>query len=482
MLLHSFGYPLVARYVALSVFVVILAGAAAGSMSADSSDRVNKAFWKSVYQDNHVVAIDITLSRDAWMSMQPARSGRRERESEFNYVRAEISLDGELLKEAGLRFKGNSSYRSAQRGFKRPFKIDTNRFVKGHKFYGCTKLNLSNSYLDSAFMKEKLGCEVYRAAGIPTPGVGWAMVSLTIEGVTGKQSLGIYVIVEQVDEQLIRSGFGEASKGSLLMKPEISSNWGYSGAALEDYELFGIKINPDDDGSFKRFGELLNLIHSSSDRDFVRKISRFLDLDQFSGYLAATSLLANIDSYIGMPHNYYLLVDRADDRVRILPWDLNESFGTFTMGSSPAALADWDIDRPWVANLKLLERLFAMEDFRERYRSALMGLLQETFSEEHLFARISEFENSLAPHLNRQEQAAMQLGIEGDASGYNTAVERRVFAIKPFIAKRVASVRAQLAGQREGTKLSGRGRAGPRRGRPPGAPQGRGTRGPVGRF
>jgi spore coat protein CotH len=48
--------------------------------------------------------------------------------------------------------------------------------------------------------------------------------------------------------------------------------------------------------------------------------------------------LASIDSYVGMPHNYYLLMDKVDGKLRLLPWDVKESFGTFTdgkLGGSP---------------------------------------------------------------------------------------------------------------------------------------------------
>ena len=38
------------------------------------------------------------------------------------------------------------------------------------------------------------------------------------------------------------------------------------------------------------------------------------------------------------------------------------------MGSSAEALVDWDIDRPWVADLKLVERLFATESFPKLYK------------------------------------------------------------------------------------------------------------------
>ena len=62
------------------------------------------------------------------------------------------------------------------------------------------------------------------------------------------------------------------------------------------------------------------------------------------------------------------------------------------------------------------------------------------------------------------------MGIDGDRSGYNSAVERRVFAIKPFITKRIESIGGQLAGTSQGERIVGRGRPGrgPGGGRPPG--------------
>ena len=50
----------------------------------------------------------------------------------------------------------------------------------------------------------------------------------------------------------------------------------------------------------------------------------------------------------------------------------------------------------------------------------------------------------------------MYMGINGDSSGVNKAVGRRVFAIKPFIRQRIASVNDQLAGKAEGEKIQGR--------------------------
>ena len=453
----------------IGLFQCLLFGFATLSQTSDlalAAEDNDEAFWKSVYEENHVVQIHISANREAWDEMQPRRVERKPDGprvhfgNKFGYAKADITIDGKLYKDAGLRFKGNSSYRFAGRSLKKPFKIDTNRFIKGQKLHGRTKINLSNAFLDSAFMKEKLGYEIYRAAGIPTPGVGWAAVTLTVEGITEKKHLGVYCLIEQVDDRYLIRKFGKNSKDSLLMKPEAVDDWEYFGNELKKYQQYGIKYGKNNPEQIKRFAELIKLIEHGSDTEFEKQISNRLDLDYFAGYLAATSILVNIDSYIGMPHNYYLMIDKANGKLRILPWDLNETFGTFTMGRSPEMLVKWDIDKPWISKRRLSERLFKIEDFSKRYRLAITKLMKEDFTEEKLFNRIDTFEKAITPHIKKDEigkgLAGMLMGINGDSSGVNKAVYRRVFAIKPFIRHRITSVNNQLAGKTEGEKIQGR--------------------------
>ena len=187
---------------------------------------------------------------------------------------------------------------------------------------------------------------------------------------------------------------------------------------------------------------------------FEKEIGQRLDLEQFAGYLAATWILVNIDSYIGMPHNYYLLLDQADGMLRMLPWDLDETFGTFTMDYDPETLVQWGIERPWVAERRLLERLFEMASFRRRYHKSVVTLMNNVFTRDRMFARISEMERTLAPYMKGRRQDAFRMGIYGDRDGINVAVDRRVFAIRPFVERRIDSVRAQLKGDRRGKRLS----------------------------
>ncbi|WP_145420704.1 CotH kinase family protein [Planctomycetes bacterium K23_9] len=477
-----------------------------------------------MYSDNHVLDIRITLSADNWKTMQPEQAERgRGREgrgargqderggrgggppnrrpgppdgprrggpptgdrpqgeppgggppqgrggppqgggpgggTEFTYVKAQIEVDGETYADVGLRFKGNSSYRSSANSLKRPMKIHMNKYNKKQSLHGRDKLNLSNAMLDSAFMKEKLAYGLYESAGLAAPEVGWANVTLTVDGKT--EPLGIYVLIEQVDKQFMKNHFGKDSKDSLLMKPEVNA-WEYLGDNAEDYAGYDIKYGEKNARQFSQLGELLKLINDGSDSEFESEIGKRFDLPQLAGYLAATSLLSSLDSYVSAPHNYYLMLDKADGKMRLLPWDVNESFAAHTRGASVEQLVDWDIDRPWIADRRLLERLFKTEDFPTMYRTALSELTKE-FTAEKLFPQIEEYRKAIAPHVGKYKAGAgttgLEAGINGDQQGINRSVDRQVLAIKPFIQRRHKSVAAQLADEREGQTISqGRGR------------------------
>ena len=116
------------------------------------------------------------------------------------------------------------------------------------------------------------------------------------------------------------------------MKPDSFDDWEYLGNDLQTYARYNIKAGEKNVDQIQQFAEFLKLIEEAPKAEFEREISKRMDLKQFAAYLAATSILVNIDSYIGMPHNYYILMDKADDKLRVLPWDLNETFGTFTAG------------------------------------------------------------------------------------------------------------------------------------------------------
>ncbi|MBB16509.1 hypothetical protein CMK22_14645 [Candidatus Poribacteria bacterium] len=151
-----------------------------------------------------------------------------------------------------------------------------------------------------------------------------------------------------------------------------------------------------------------------------------------------------------MPHNYYILMDKADDKLRVLPWDVNETFGAFTTGQDLETLVRWDIDRPWISQRQLVERLFNSEGFPKIYRAMIEKLMKNDFTKDKLFARIVAFEQVITPYIKDEGLERFRMGINGDRWGINKAVERHIWAIKPFIIRCIESVQTQLAGKSSG--------------------------------
>ena len=405
--------------------------------------------------------------------------------TKYTYVKATMIVDGERFNGVGLRFKGNSSFRFAGDRPRKPFKVDTNRFTEALRFRGRTKLNFSNSFKDPTYLKEKVGYEVYREAGLPTPGVGWVRIYLTIEGELENEPLGLYVLVEQVDDDFIETRLGGASKDSLLMKPEGVRDLEYLGDDPGRYdERYDIKEGKENRKLLLRFAELLRLIESGSDEEFSRRIGERVDLENVAGYLAATALLTSLDSFVATPHNYYLLVDAADGKLKVLPWDVNEAFATFTLGRTPESLMRWNIERPWTTRRRLLERLFELEGFRASYLSKVRTLLSTSFTRQKLFARLDKLRDVVEPHLANdaygegvdglvrglegKRELDAKRGLDADKGPPRRPREEsrpdqrrrrprgRSIAVKTFIEGRIDSVRRQLAGEEKGENLERR--------------------------
>ena len=254
---------------------------------------------------------------------------------------------------------------------------------------------------------------------MPTPSVGWARIYLTVDGLYKKKLLGLYVIVEQVDKKFIETHFGVASRESLLMKPERLRDWEYLGDDVSAYEeRYGIKEGKENTRLFGRLVEFLKLVERGTDEDFAREIGDRLDLEGLASYLAATALLSSLDSFVGTPHNYYMLVDQADGKVKLFPWDVNEAFATFALFYAPESLVHWDIERPWAARRRLLERLFAIESFKSLYLAKVKKLLDKSFTEKRLFARLDELRTVIEPRL---EDDPFGAGVEGMVRGLEGA-------------------------------------------------------------
>lgn len=409
----------------------------------------------------------LKVTGQGWEDMQPARPGMfsdlfskptappedKKRSAfglEYTYVRATVEEAGKTYADVGLRFKGNSSYTSAEKILKRPFKIDFNRYVEGQAFHGLTTLNLHNNALDPSFAREALSYELFREAGLPAPRTTFALVYLTVEGKYEKQLLGLYTVVEEVNKAFLKAHYGSA-KG-LLLKPENAQQWPYKGEKFAEYEKI---YRPHTDATPEtgaRLIEFLKLLNQADDAGFAAAAGTYVDVPELARYVATHAIMCNMDSMLTTGHNFYMYVPPDGGRIRFAPWDMNLSLGAFTWVATDKQMINLSIKTPWVGPHKLLDRMAKVPGFNEELRKAFESLNRTAFEPGRMAKRIE----AVKAVVRDAQRAAYPPGsTQPTTRPENTAAKPTMWLaaapdLTEFAKARSAAVDAQLAGRQEG--------------------------------
>ncbi|HEX4945986.1 MAG TPA: CotH kinase family protein [Blastocatellia bacterium] len=391
---------------------------------------------------------------------------------EFAYVHGAVEVDGESFKDVAVRFKGNASYMSSQRGLKRPFKIDLNKYDKSAHFHGQTMLVLNNNIMDSSQMRETIAYPLFRAAGLPASRTGYAKVYLTVSGLHSREYLGLYTLVEYVNEEFLTQHFGNGD--GLLLKPEgAPGGVPYLGESWDNYKerydpKSGLK-GKESEKAQRQLIEFTKLVNEGSDADFTKKIGDYLDVDAFTRFLAVNTLIANLDSILAMGHNYYIYLNPATNKFVFFPWDLDLSFAGFPMGGSAEQQLDLSIDHPHSGTNKLIERLLAMDEVKKQYYGHLQSLLKTSFNPAQLEKQIAAAEQLIRETVKAEPAPPTggPMGRGGFGGGPGGMFGHGI-PFREFIPRRVDSITAQLNGKSKGFVPQNRMRFGGGPGGPPG--------------
>jgi len=151
----------------------------------------------------------------------PAAKGKKNSLSgmsgtEFPYVHATLELAGHSWPEVAVRYKGNSTFMMSRGSLKRSMKIDLIRYTKDGVLAGVTTLNLHSGVADMSMMNETLSHRLYRDAPVPAPRTA-AQVFVTVAGKYERKYLGLYSLVEDVDQSFLNDRY--PAKGGALFKP-----------------------------------------------------------------------------------------------------------------------------------------------------------------------------------------------------------------------------------------------------------------------
>lgn len=360
------------KYIGLAAVLMLLATTktkaqnTAGNQlfSAPQIHEIRFTFWQPAYWDS--LTNNYTLDKD---------------------MRCNMVIDGTPVDTIGIKFKGNSSYKSP--GNKKSFKVDLNEFISGQKYDGLKKFNLNNGFKDPTLMREKLMLDFLNETGCAAPRCAYANVYLN------NVYWGLYTLVEEIDETFLSQHFSDPYGNLYKGDPKGDLKW-YGSIDTAYKSRYELKTNKqtNDWSSLVFFIKTLNQSSASSFYDSMQLI---LNTDGFIRYWAVTNLFSNLDSYLGSGHNYFIYHNTSANQMHWIAWDVNEAFGNFQMGMNAAQmemLSMYFIAAPQ-QNRPLCNRMMHNNQFKQQYIDILCELVRNEFTTDKLNSKIDSLANAI---------------------------------------------------------------------------------------
>lgn len=242
------------------------------------------------------------------------------------YISATTVIDGVPTDSVGIRQKGKSSY-SRSNYYKKPLKIDFNEFVSGQTFGGIKKFNLHNGGCDPAMMRDLLGFDMMRQAGVKAPRYAHCRLYLNDE------FWGVYGIIEQIDGAFVEEHFSDGSGN--LFKNGGWSELHWKGDTIQNYDEYELKTNREEN-DWSGFINFVDVLNNTPEPIFAEAIQEVFNVDLYLHVLAIDVLTNNWDSYIDNRRNWYLYEDPSSGKFQWIPWDYNLAMGgDFSRSANP---------------------------------------------------------------------------------------------------------------------------------------------------
>lgn len=355
-----------------------------------------------------------------------------------NYVLCDMTFDGVLLPSTGLRFKGNSSFNGPSQ--KKSMKVDLNEFVAGQDYDGIKKFNLNNLFHDPTFMREKLTMDYMRRHGMHTPRCTYARVYYN------NVYWGLYTLVEDVNTKFLDQHYGNDNGNLFKGDPHGDLKW--FGASVSSYTAF-YELDETSTNDWTDLVNLINTINNSPTATYYTALEDSLFGWDFLANCAINNIFVNLDSYCGSGHNYYIYHDSTLMKWRWIPWDVNETFGSFTMGKTPTQLKTLPfdyIDQP--INRPLITKMMADPTYHQVYVYTYCQLMAD-FTNAYLDPYIDSVANVIRTdvyadpnkfYTNQNFEDNLTIDIVSSGPGGGT-----ILGLKNFITDRRASIETQLA-------------------------------------
>lgn len=416
-----------------------------------------------------IISLEIIADDTQWQTML---DNARDEE----YIKVDVVVNGTKFKDVGIRPKGNSSLTqvASTDSDRYSFRLKFDEYVKGQTCFGLESFVVNNMMGDNSYMKEYISYDLMKTIGVEAPYFGYS--NITVNG----KPWGLYLAVElynnSYEERVngdtsgmlynVKMDMGNAGKLGVDRKQEGENNQnpnrnnndfnmnnepfskGIGGNMGASNTGGSLKYTDDKSSSYSSIFE--NAVGKSEEADYQRVITalkalstgtdieKYFDVDSILKYLAAHTLVVNLDSYSSnMAQNYYIY--EKNGKITILPWDYNLAWGGF-QSSDAASVINFPIDTPVsgveMADRPLLEKLFSNSEYLEKYHQYMQKLMDSYFADGKFDAKIQKLNTLISDY------------VKNDATAFCTYEEyqKAVKALTTLGNLRYESVQGQLKG------------------------------------
>lgn len=300
-------YP---RTFGLNVVTFCLLGLATSALRGQDAEPTSE----SVFDDRVVHEIQLSMHSGDWSRLQAHYL-------ENTYYPADLSWDGHVIRNVGVRSRGSGSRDARKPGLRVTF----DEYVSDQTFAGLKGLVLDNFRQDPAMVKESVSMALFARAGLAAPRVAHAR--LYVNG----EYWGLYGVIEPIDKRFLRRTLRE-DRG-YLYEFEWSGAYRFEwlGAdPLRYAEMFEAETRDSEPPSllFSTLVQMIEATNRESTSRWETTMSRYVDFTQLLMYVAVESYLSDHDGLAGDwgSNNFYLYRFADSDRFQFLPWDKDVTF------------------------------------------------------------------------------------------------------------------------------------------------------------
>ena len=390
-----------------------------------SSPEADKGY-DYVFDVEAVPRLTIEVSQEQWNALLKAYDANP---STREYVHCDVTFiknnRRSVVKDAGLRLRGQTSRRRPEgeagqehgtRDYRRVhFGLHFRKFHKKDDRYdleGVHRINLKYAKEDPTYIREHYCYDLLDRLGIwTTQRTSWCRLYLHIDGDAEPVYLGVYLMMEAVNDEYLkerpfRSAKGYLWKGSWGSNLRDTDDWRFGeGEKADGQYAYELKTREDELSKAKvQIKSFIDNLRTLNGSEFESWIKQHCDVDLLLRTYAALVALGHWDDYWNDMNNYYLYFDSTDPsdyKVYMVPYDLDNTLGTshncgVQHDSGRHDPFKWGIDE-----CIFISKLLTVNEFRNAYKAYLKTIAAEgsDFLYDASVERIRTWQSMLQPYI-----------------------------------------------------------------------------------